>query len=369
MKRDTFHTGTASVTTACYEGPGRRELHAVITPDPGQCPSLDSCLKACDDAASRLASDCGLVIAFTRLHLSDIVNQARGCPGRIVTGQAPLCRAKAAMLAILIEGAAVAREGAITVVKRSDTYSDFWYSFTSDSGVAPREAITNAFDELGSALSARGLSVADACHRTWLWVRDIDTTYKEIVAGRNQVFRDIGLWSGTHFIASTGIGADTPSPQNALRFDALSVGGLDREQVSYIKAPGHLNDTIDYGVAFERATAIAYGDRRVVYVSGTASIDSRGRIVAPDDIVGQTYRMSDNVDALLRAAAATAADLMHIILYVRDPADVLAATAIVAEHFPGVPCLAVRAPVCRPGWLVEMECVAMAPAAGDHAPY
>ena len=34
-----------------------------------------------------------------------------------------------------------------------------------------------------------------------------------------------------------------------------------------------VNRTYEYGVTFERGTAVTYGDRRHVFIAGTASID------------------------------------------------------------------------------------------------
>jgi site-specific DNA-cytosine methylase len=33
--------------------------------------------------------------------------------------------------------------------------------------------------------------------------------------------------------------------------------------------------------------------------------------------------------------------------------------AVLAERFPNIPKVYLQAPVCRPGWLVEMECMAV----------
>ena len=44
----------------------------------------------------------------------------------------------------------------------------------------------------------------------------------------------------------------------------------------HLYAASHMNRTSDYGVSFERGTAIEYGDRIHALISGTASIDNRG---------------------------------------------------------------------------------------------
>jgi len=51
-------------------------------------------------------------------------------------------------------------------------------------------------------------------------------------------------------------------------------------------------------------------------------------------------------------------DLMQIIVYLRDMADYKLVNKLFDQKFPTVPKVIVLAPICRPGWLVEMECIA-----------
>jgi enamine deaminase RidA (YjgF/YER057c/UK114 family) len=129
--------------------------------------------------------------------------------------------------------------------------------------------------------------------------------------------------------------------------------------VIYLKGSTHLNPTHEYGVTFERGTAVDYDDRRHVIISGTASIDNKGQIVHPGDIRNQTLRMWENVEVLLAEAEATYDDVMHMIVYLRDIADYSVVSRMFNERFPECPKVFVQAPVCRPGWLIEMECIAI----------
>ncbi len=142
--------------------------------------------------------------------------------------------------------------------------------------------------------------------------------------------------------------------------DAYSVPGLEPAQVSYLDAPERIGATYDYGVAFERCTRLAYADRAHFLLSGTASIDPAGNVVHPGDVDRQLERALANVDALLSAGGAGLADLMHLTAYVRDAADAERVRDALAALLPGLPCLLVLAPVCRPEWLVEVEGVAIA---------
>ena len=52
-------------------------------------------------------------------------------------------------------------------------------------------------------------------------------------------------------------------------------------------------------------------------------------------------------------------DVSEMIVYLRDVADYQVVQAAFAQRFPDKPVVIVLAPVCRPGWLVEMECTAV----------
>ena len=52
-----------------------------------------------------------------------------------------------------------------------------------------------------------------------------------------------------------------------------------------------------------------------------------------------------------------------MIVYLRDIADFRTVDDMLRQRFPNTPRVIVLAPVCRPEWLVEMECMAIRPAA------
>jgi enamine deaminase RidA (YjgF/YER057c/UK114 family) len=96
-----------------------------------------------------------------------------------------------------------------------------------------------------------------------------------------------------------------------------------------------------------------------VFLSGTASIDASGDIVHEGDVVKQLGRTMENIEALLANAGANAGDLVSLLVYLRDPADGEVIGQALHERLGGVPFVLLHAPVCRPGWLVEIEGVAI----------
>lgn len=221
------------------------------------------------------------------------------------------------------------------------------------------EAILEAYED---CLGARGMCLADNVMRTWFFVRDIDANYKGMVDARREVFARRGLTPDTHFIASTGVGGASADIGAVVSMDAYAISGVRADQIRFLSALDHLSPTHIYGVTFERGVAISYRDRKHIIISGTASIDAEGRIVHPGNVSRQLDRTLDNIEALLDEAGAAFADVCSFIVYVRDPSDLGLADRAMRERFGETPCQIVIAPVCRPGWLVEIECLAITPA-------
>lgn len=208
-------------------------------------------------------------------------------------------------------------------------------------------------------LTEQGCNLADNCIRTWFFVQNVDVNYAGVVKARNEVFDVQNLTPQTHFISSTGINGRHADYHVSVLMDTYGVKGLKQEQIQFLYAKTHLNPTYEYGVSFERGTYVDYGDRRQVYISGTASINNKGEVVYVGDIKRQTERMLENVDALLNEADCHFDDVQQVIVYLRDVTDYKVVSNMFDERFPGTPRVIVHAPVCRPGWLIEMECIAI----------
>jgi enamine deaminase RidA (YjgF/YER057c/UK114 family) len=202
-------------------------------------------------------------------------------------------------------------------------------------------------------------TLAGNCIRTWIFVQNMDVNYTGIVKARRELFTENGLTEKTHYISSTGISGRYADPETSVIFDSYAIKGIRPEQIQYLYAKTHLNPTHEYGVTFERGTCIHYGDRRHVFISGTASINNEGKIVHENDVNKQAGRMIENVGTLLKEAACGFEDIAHIIVYLRDIADYRSIRTIIEQRFPEIPKVIVLAPVCRPGWLIEMECFAI----------
>ncbi len=231
----------------------------------------------------------------------------------------------------------------------------------ADGPSASAEAQTRAvFTDLIGVLTDQDATLRDNCVRTWIFLKDIDVFYRAMADSRRALFQTQGLTGDSHYIASTGIEGACAHQFDLVAMDAYSVLDLAPGQVSYLNDFDRLCPTQDYNITFERGTRIAYADRAHLFISGTASIDRAGRIVHAGDVLRQLDHALDNVDALLRAGSSRLAEMMYLIVYLRDPADHACVEAHLARRLPGLPILVVQAAVCRPGWLVEVEGVAVA---------
>ena len=303
---------------------------------------------------------------FKRYFLSDAANQAddvvladmTDCAKSIIE-QAPLDGTKIALWVWLMTGVQTGMTKSGLYEVRHGAFRHLWNASAHNLAANSEYQMRLLFNEYVMQLAEEGCKLSDNCIRTWLFVNDIDLNYGGVVRARNQVFFTQGLTVHTHFIASTGIGGRQQDPNVLAQMDNYAIAGIKQEQIHYLYASTHLNRTSDYGVSFERGTYIDYADRRHVFISGTASINNKGEVMFPKDVVKQTRRMWENVEALLKEADCTYDDVMEMIVYLRDVADYQAVKELYEERFSDKPYVITLAPVCRPGWLVEMECMAV----------
>ena len=364
--------GQAKVAYSRFDGEDSTEFNLMITPEAGtafsvQLASIEKALKLFL-RQQELTDD---AVVFKRYFLSDYSNQSE-IQERLATSryqsavsvvqQPPLNGAKVILLVTLLDGANTQKfREENTLIFSHNGYSHVFSTqlHSKNSQQNSFDQTTDIFQDYLETLEKQNIQLAENCIRTWIYVRDIDNNYAGMVKARNEVFDQHQLTKDSHFIASTGIEGRYSDPSVSVLMDAYSVGGIRPEQVKFLKALSHLNPTHEYGVAFERGTAVDYGDRRHIFISGTASIDSHGQIVCMGDIHGQIGRTFENISALLADADASLEDLTYLIVYLRDIADYALTEEYISSHYSEIPYIIVQAPVCRPGWLIEIEGIAI----------
>ena len=259
--------------------------------------------------------------------------------------------------AVAINGA---KKQAMGMIVTTDAYEyHYQRNLLAEGMIGAADQTTHLLGVPGCCVQSNGVVLPEVI-RTWIYISNIDVNYLAISNARNQVFDRFGINRDTGFPASTGIDGRSNDYRDIVLLDVLAVKGLKTGQSRAMCAPNNMNPTMEYGVAFERGRELVFGDRRHLYISGTASINNRGEILYPGDVSRQVERAIENVAALLASSGAELTDMRYIVVYLRDVSDAAVVdAAIAASPLSSVPLVTVYGPVCRPGWLVELEGVAI----------
>lgn len=362
----------ARIEWARFTAGGVEEVHAMLHVEP-RCELFEGQVARIQQAEKILLGmeDVqGASIVFKRYFLSDATNQVPviqendACTVSYIQ-QPPLDGSKVAVWLYLQKGTEVVPMNNSTVV-RHNGYQHVWTFGLMDSTSATSYMQTwqTLFIYI-DILKLFQATLEKNCVRTWFFVRDVDTQYGGLVKSRRECFVEQGLTPETHYIASTGIGGTPYDPKALVQLDSYAMIGFEPAQQRYLYGLSHLNRTIEYGVTFERATLMQYGDRNHVYISGTASINNKGEVMHVGNVQQQTLRMWENVETLLNEGGMSYDDVMQIIVYLRDSADYEMVKRMFEQKFPHIPTVFTLAPVCRPTWLIEMECMAVKKANND----
>lgn len=361
MKRYTYiyPNLSTSIEVSFFETEGGvTEIHGCIHVTNSLLPYVEQLksIQSSIDTILQHESFDGVAITFKRYFISDAANQSSAIKelefGKdyavSIIQQPPLDGSKVSVWIYLHKGST------------NPVYTHLWHTNLALEEGSSEEQMVKLFYLYENYLNQQSLTVSNNCIRTWIYVQNVDVNYGGVVIGRNKCFDEWNMTSDTHYIASTGIEGRAASYKSLVSLDAYAVKGLDGNQITYLHALENLSPTHIYGVAFERATSVEYGDRKHVFVSGTASIDNKGDVVHVGDVVKQTIRMLDNIEALLEEGGVSVKDVAQGIVYLRDASDIDLIKSLVAERMIEVPIQYTHAAVCRPTWLIEMECIAIA---------
>ena len=310
---------------------------------------------------------------FKRYFLSDATNQRPlmgqddACTVSYIQ-QPPLDNSKVAEWIYLQRGTEVIpnADNLRSTIVRHNGYEHIWTMGMTTGDGSSYGQTEKLLVDYAKLLESHDMTLEDNCIRTWFFVRDVDTQYRGLVVARWENFTLHGLTPETHYIASTGIGGNPADPKAIIQLGCYALKGFKPEQQHYLYAATHLNRTSEYGVTFERGTLLQFGDRNHAIISGTASINMKGEVMHVGDIEKQTHRMWENVEKLLEEGGMTMNNAAQIIVYLRDGTDYETVRRMFQEKYPNIPTVFTLAPVCRPTWLIEMECMAIQPAANEN---
>lgn len=349
---------------------GVGECHIMIHLTQKSLPAKQQIADAFSAYSLLLATDmAGFTPVFRRIFLSDAANQNEMVNEELsqettrvatsVVEQPPLNGTKIALWVYFLENVQSKLLPSGLYQVEHGAYTHYWGGSSTCSTGNSEEQTVALLSDYAEELAVNGLSLEDDCIRTWFFVQNVDVNYQGVVDGRNRVFDEHNLTNKTHFITSTGIGGRSADHNELVQLNTYAVGGLQNNQIRFLYAKDYLNSTYEYGVRFERGTLVDYGDRRHIFISGTASIDNKGNVLHIGEIDKQVHRMWQNVEALLNEGDCDFEDVAQMLVYLRDPADFDLVRRMFDERFPNTPKVILLAPVCRPTWLIEMECMAV----------
>lgn len=304
---------------------------------------------------------------FLRFYLSDAANEAAplketlkglDCPCAVsIIEQPPLDGSKIALLVYFVSDIRIRKGKDFISFADPDGLEHYWWCGPQIPECSSEHQTRMLFEMYEEALRRHQMNIKDNCVRTWFYVQNIDVNYVGMSRARNEFFAQHGLTADTHYITSTGIQGRSADYNVTVRMDGYAVKGLDKDRIQYLDARKYLSPTRIYNVTFERGVCLHLADRLKCYISGTASIDKDGNVLYLGQVVKQAERALLNVEKLLEEGHSSLEDLAFLTVYLRDVSDTPAVRRLLEERLPDIPMLIVYAPVCRPTWLIEMECV------------
>jgi len=189
----------------------------------------------------------------------------------------------------------------------------------------------------------------------------LETTLKRpLSGGEREELTALGVLSGN--------GTYQPAPP------APGLGGSGSPIEKHaIRADSVLNEAYDYPKpsSFTRGIRFDVGDKTMLLISGTASINDAGETVHHGDFRAQLWRTYRNISALLESEGATWHDIVRTTCYLRDiERDYTDFNDVRTAFFdwlgldPLPASTGIQARLCREDLLVEIEAIAVMPRSG-----
>lgn len=209
------------------------------------------------------------------------------------------------------------------------------------------------------AVLKRNKSSLEDCVRIWVYIKDI-AYYDELVEGRKKIFVENNLNDNTHYIASTGIQCDSMHSSKRFKLIAHYIPNINKDTITYLHAFDRLCDAKYYGVTFERATRIEYKDRYEYFVSGTASIGSKGETLYKDDLSKQLEKTIYNIQGLLEDGKSGLKDIFEVRAYIKNIDNTIFVKDKLKEMLAiDTKIYIMRADLCRKELMIEIEAKAV----------
>lgn len=245
-------------------------------------------------------------------------------------------------------------------------YEDAYAEYVLLMGVGPTDPTADrvaqtasTFANIEGALQSVGFGFRDVV-RTWFYLDRLLEWYDDFNRARDAFFESRGVFGG--FVpASTGIGCANREGA-AIMSGAIAMRPKPGAQATRAMLESPLQcSALDYRSSFSRAAEIVTPEGRLVFVSGTASIEPGGATAHVGDPKRQIDLTMDVVAAILATRKMDFRDATRAIAYIKRPEDrPLWQAWLTAHGLPSDFAQEVIADVCRDDLLFEIELDAVA---------
>jgi len=197
--------------------------------------------------------------------------------------------------------------------------------------------------------------------RTWLYFPRILDWYGEFNKVRNRCFKEFNLISkkDIYLPASTGIQGKRFDDEECF-MDILCLVPKSEEIKISVMNNNRQNEAFEYGSAFSRGIKVTYNNKSHFYISGTASINTRGKTIYYDDPQGQITETLLNIASLLESENSGLKNIARSAAYCKNREVYEKAKQIVKSfHLEHIPFIYLFADVCREELLFEVGAIAV----------
>ena len=300
-------------------------------------------------------------------HLPMTLVGSRPCHGGQVAG-VQICAASGpsaedgACRTLRLDGQAVGRQ-LQTPGARLAFFADITGMDPTEHQAAPRTVqCQRMFQRVTRLVQEFGFTFQDVA-RTWIYVLELLRWYDELNRVRTEAYTELGVYDPKNFAAlpaSTGIQAAHPTGAECF-MDLLLVSGTDpAAPPTRPMSSTQQCEAASYGSSFSRGKQVLLEGARLLYVSGTASINLAGETVHPGDHGQQILVTLAAVQNLLAAEGADLADIVTSALFFKDEQGFRSWQDLqLGRRVPALPGVAVYGDVCRDDLLFELEPLAV----------
>ena len=226
--------------------------------------------------------------------------------------------------------------------------------------VSPAKQAEHLIQQLRIIFGRQAITIRHVV-RTWIYFPRILSWYKTFNKIRAACFKQFGLISGdkTYLPASTGIqGRGRPKEDIFVDLVAFLPKKKRAASITTIRSKRQ-NEARRYGATFSRGVEIKINQTSVLHISGTASIDPKGKTIYQDDEQGQITETLINLGALLETKGCSLTDMMLTAAYCKNRRTYQTFRDIIKYlGLSSIPFVPVYADICRDDLLFEIDAVA-----------